>query len=145
VATGKAGPQGHRSRPPPGEHANDRSRFAAGSAGALDGQVEEVRGAGDARVVIADDALAQPGELGVRGGGAPEPFVRGGAQVRFDRSLVLLRQALDDAAETVRWVAGFDFPDAAIDVRLLALAEADRYAIESGVPTVMPAPEGVRA
>jgi len=51
-----------------------------------------------------------------------------------------LRQALDDAATTVRWVAGFEFPDAEIDAPLLALAEPDRYAIESGSPTVMPAP-----
>lgn len=51
-----------------------------------------------------------------------------------------LRRALDDAAETVRWVAGFDFPDATIDVPFLALTEPDRYAIESGLPTVLPAP-----
>jgi len=55
-----------------------------------------------------------------------------------------LRQARDDAAETVRWVAGFDFPEARIEAQFLALAEPDRYAIESGVPTVMPAPTGTR-
>ena len=32
-----------------------------------------------------------------------------------------LRRALDDAWETVRWVAGFDFPDAVCDADLLAL------------------------
>lgn len=54
-----------------------------------------------------------------------------------------LRQALDDAAETVRWVAGFDFPEARIGTQFLALAQPDRYAIESGVPTVMPAPSEI--
>lgn len=49
-----------------------------------------------------------------------------------------LRAALDDAWDTVRWVAGFDFPDAECEADLLALAEADTYAIESGVPTVLP-------
>ncbi|MDX3236920.1 nickel-dependent hydrogenase large subunit [Streptomyces sp. ME03-5709C] len=48
-----------------------------------------------------------------------------------------LRVALDDAWDTVRWVAGFDFPDAACDADLFALAEPHTYAIESGVPTVM--------
>ncbi|MFJ5032494.1 Ni/Fe hydrogenase subunit alpha [Streptomyces sp. NPDC088560] len=51
-----------------------------------------------------------------------------------------LRRARDDAAETVRWVAGFDFPDAGCDNDLFALAEPGTYAIESGTPTVMPAP-----
>ncbi|MFB0627289.1 Ni/Fe hydrogenase subunit alpha [Streptomyces sp. AB3(2024)] len=49
-----------------------------------------------------------------------------------------LRTALDDAWDTVRWVAGFEFPDAACDADLLALAETGTYAIESGVPTVLP-------
>lgn len=49
-----------------------------------------------------------------------------------------LRTALDDAWDTVRWVAGFDFPDAECTADLLALAEPGTYAIESGVPTVLP-------
>ncbi|MET9131439.1 Ni/Fe hydrogenase subunit alpha [Streptomyces antibioticus] len=49
-----------------------------------------------------------------------------------------LRAALDDAWDTVRWVAGFDFPDAECNADLLALAEVGTYAIESGVPTVLP-------
>jgi len=48
-----------------------------------------------------------------------------------------LRQALDDAWDTVRWVAGFDFPDARTDADLLALAAPGTYAIESGTPTVL--------
>lgn len=55
-----------------------------------------------------------------------------------------LRRALEDAAETVRWVAGFDFPEAQINTQFLALAEPDRYAIESGVPTVLPGPSAAR-
>ncbi|MFJ3793992.1 Ni/Fe hydrogenase subunit alpha [Kitasatospora sp. NPDC090091] len=52
-----------------------------------------------------------------------------------------LRRARDDAQQTVRWVAGFDFPDAGCDHDLLALAVPGSYAIESGTPTVMPAPQ----
>ncbi|MEU8585860.1 nickel-dependent hydrogenase large subunit [Streptomyces sp. NPDC048664] len=50
-----------------------------------------------------------------------------------------LRHALDDAWDTVRWVAGFDFPEAECDADLFALTEPGTYAIESGVPTVLPA------
>ncbi|WP_320784593.1 Ni/Fe hydrogenase subunit alpha [Streptomyces sp. CRN 30] len=48
-----------------------------------------------------------------------------------------LRVALDDAWETVRWVAGFEFPDARTEADLLALARPDTYAIESGTPAVL--------
>ncbi|WJV44722.1 Ni/Fe hydrogenase subunit alpha [Streptomyces flavofungini] len=48
-----------------------------------------------------------------------------------------LRRALDDAWDTVRWVAGFDFPDATVDADFLALAAPGTYAIESGTPTVL--------
>ncbi|MFD8325549.1 Ni/Fe hydrogenase subunit alpha [Streptomyces lydicus] len=51
-----------------------------------------------------------------------------------------LRRARDDAEATVRWVAGFDFPDAGLDNELLALAEPGTYAIDSGTPTAMAAP-----
>jgi coenzyme F420-reducing hydrogenase alpha subunit len=51
-----------------------------------------------------------------------------------------LRQAMEDADRTVRWVSGFDFPEAGCDHDLLALADSGTYAIESGVPTVMDAP-----
>ncbi len=43
-----------------------------------------------------------------------------------------LRRALDDALATCEWVAGFEFPDRELDCDLLAAAEPDRYAIESG-------------
>ncbi len=48
-----------------------------------------------------------------------------------------LRRALDDAWDTVRWVAGFEFPDARVEADLLALAAPDTYAIEGGTPTVL--------
>ncbi|MFF4287635.1 Ni/Fe hydrogenase subunit alpha [Streptomyces sp. NPDC001633] len=51
-----------------------------------------------------------------------------------------LRRAQEHAEATVRWVAGFDFPDAALDNELLALAEPGTYAIDSGTPTAMAAP-----
>ncbi|MFF9119976.1 Ni/Fe hydrogenase subunit alpha [Streptomyces massasporeus] len=48
-----------------------------------------------------------------------------------------LRRAADDAWDTVRWVAGFDLPDATLDADFLALASPSTYAIEDGVPTVL--------
>jgi sulfhydrogenase subunit alpha len=43
-----------------------------------------------------------------------------------------LRGALDLAVDTVRWVAGFDFPDFGCDHEMLALREPGRYPIERG-------------
>jgi coenzyme F420-reducing hydrogenase alpha subunit len=43
-----------------------------------------------------------------------------------------LRVALDQALDTVRWVAGFEFPDFHHDHELLALVTPGRYAIEGG-------------
>ncbi|MGY0488979.1 Ni/Fe hydrogenase subunit alpha [Streptomyces sp. WG-D5] len=48
-----------------------------------------------------------------------------------------LRRALDDAWATARWVSGFDFPDATSRYDFLALSEPDRYAIDTGTPTVL--------
>ena len=56
-----------------------------------------------------------------------------------------LRRAREDAVETVRWVSGFDFPDARVDNDLLALAQPGTYAIESGAPTVSRSRAGVEA
>ncbi|MFE3638295.1 Ni/Fe hydrogenase subunit alpha [Streptomyces sp. NPDC059168] len=52
-----------------------------------------------------------------------------------------LRRAREDAVETVRWVAGFDFPDAVCDHDLLALRDPGRYAMDSGTPAVLAAGE----
>ncbi len=48
-----------------------------------------------------------------------------------------LQAALDDAWATVRWVAGFDFPDAHCDADFLALTTPGTYAIECGRPTAL--------
>lgn len=48
-----------------------------------------------------------------------------------------LRRALDEALETVRWVAGFEFPEARVEADLFALGSPDTYAIEGGTPTVL--------
>ncbi|MFR9787100.1 Ni/Fe hydrogenase subunit alpha [Streptomyces sp. MB22_4] len=50
-----------------------------------------------------------------------------------------LRQARDDALETVRWVAAFEFPDAVCDHDLFALRDPGRYAVDSGTPAVLAA------
>jgi sulfhydrogenase subunit alpha len=42
-----------------------------------------------------------------------------------------LRRALDDALDTVQWVAGFECPDVELDHDLLAARMPDRYAIET--------------
>jgi sulfhydrogenase subunit alpha len=44
-----------------------------------------------------------------------------------------LRAAMDDALETVRWVAGFDFPELTVDHEMLALRQPGRYPIERGI------------
>ncbi len=51
---------------------------------------------------------------------------------RMDALAEVLRKALDGALETVRWVAGLDFPDLELDHELLAVRHPDRYAIEAG-------------
>ncbi|MET9903658.1 nickel-dependent hydrogenase large subunit [Streptomyces sp. NPDC006446] len=50
-----------------------------------------------------------------------------------------LWRAREDALETVRWVAAFDFPAAVCDHDLLALRDPGHYAIDSGTPAVMAA------
>jgi coenzyme F420-reducing hydrogenase alpha subunit len=53
-----------------------------------------------------------------------------------------LKRAMDDAWATVRWVSGFDFPDAVCDEDFFALSEPGRYAIAAGTPTVLPGDGG---
>ncbi|MFI6875545.1 Ni/Fe hydrogenase subunit alpha [Streptomyces sp. NPDC050400] len=71
--------------------------------------------------------------VNVRVGG----FHRAPARAELRPLAERLRRALDDAWATVRWVSGFDFPDADCDHDFLALSEAGRYAIETGTPTVL--------
>ncbi|WRZ88893.1 nickel-dependent hydrogenase large subunit [Streptomyces sp. NBC_01007] len=64
-------------------------------------------------------------------------FYRTPAPAEFRPLAERLRQAREDALETVRWVAAFDFPDAVCDHHLLALRDTGRYAIDSGTPVVL--------
>jgi coenzyme F420-reducing hydrogenase alpha subunit len=43
-----------------------------------------------------------------------------------------LERAREAAVETVRWTAGFEFPERAVDCGLVALSEPETYAIEDG-------------
>jgi coenzyme F420-reducing hydrogenase alpha subunit len=43
-----------------------------------------------------------------------------------------LEHALDASLETVRWTAGFEFPERAVECELVALSMPDAYAIEGG-------------
>ena len=65
--------------------------------------------------------------VNVRVGG----FYRAPARSELAPLAETLRRALDDAVATVRWAAGFDFPDFHCDQEFLALT-ADRYPIERG-------------
>src|SRR4029077_4224885 len=67
--------------------------------------------------------------VNVRRGG----FSRAPARTELTALTEPLRRALDHALETVRWVAGFEFPDHAIDADLLALTRPGSYAIEEGM------------
>jgi coenzyme F420-reducing hydrogenase alpha subunit len=68
--------------------------------------------------------------VNVRVGG----FYRAPTRAELAALVAPLRQALDEALDTVGWVAGFEFPEFSHDHELLALVEPGRYAIESGVP-----------
>ena len=59
-------------------------------------------------------------------------FYRAPARAELTALTEPLKQALDGALETVRWVAGFDFPDHVCDADLLALTRPGTYAIEQG-------------
>ncbi|HEV7206936.1 MAG TPA: Ni/Fe hydrogenase subunit alpha [Jatrophihabitans sp.] len=57
-------------------------------------------------------------------------FHRAPTAAELARLAEQLRPALDAALETVRWVAGFDFPDLELDHELLAAYDPAGYAIE---------------
>ncbi|RVW08733.1 Ni/Fe hydrogenase subunit alpha [Prescottella agglutinans] len=67
--------------------------------------------------------------INVRVGG----FYRAPTRAELAPLAETLRRALDDALDTVRWVAGFDFPDVRLDPVLMALHDDAGYAIEDGV------------
>jgi sulfhydrogenase subunit alpha len=66
--------------------------------------------------------------VNVRVGG----FYRAPARAELAALTDPLRRALDGALDTVRWVAGFDFPDHTGETDMLALSRPGTYAIERG-------------
>jgi sulfhydrogenase subunit alpha len=85
-----------------------------------------LRRAGNAIMEVLGGRAVHP--VNVRVGGfysAPEETTLAGLRAQ-------LEAALEPALETVSWVAGFDFPDLAVEHELLALTEPGRYAIERG-------------
>jgi coenzyme F420-reducing hydrogenase alpha subunit len=66
--------------------------------------------------------------VNVRVGG----FYRAPAQRELRTLVEPLERARESALETVRWTAGFDFPERAVDAELVALAQPGEYAIERG-------------
>jgi len=66
--------------------------------------------------------------VNVRVGG----FYRAPARAEVAALTDPLRRALDGALDTVRWVAGFDFPDHTGQTDMLALSRPGTYAIERG-------------
>jgi coenzyme F420-reducing hydrogenase alpha subunit len=66
--------------------------------------------------------------INVRLGG----FYRAPTRPELDALGRKLRVALDQALDTVQWVAGFEFPDFHHDHEMLALVTPGRYAIEGG-------------
>ncbi|HEV2282053.1 MAG TPA: Ni/Fe hydrogenase subunit alpha [bacterium] len=66
--------------------------------------------------------------INVRVGG----FYRAPSRAELDGMVDRLRQARDDAVETVRWVAGFDFPDFEQPYEFVALRRSGEYPIDDG-------------
>ena len=66
--------------------------------------------------------------INVRVGG----FYRAPARNELRSLVEPLERAREAAVETVRWTAGFDFPERTVDCELVALSVPDEYAIERG-------------
>jgi coenzyme F420-reducing hydrogenase alpha subunit len=66
--------------------------------------------------------------INVRVGG----FYRAPTRRELRRMVDPLERAREAALETVRWTAGFDFPERAVECALVALAAPETYAIERG-------------
>jgi sulfhydrogenase subunit alpha len=104
-----------------------------------EGAVELARDAPDA--VERGLALKRTGNevMALVGGREVHPInVRVGGFYRAPRPRELrvlidpLERALEAALETVRWTAGFDFPERAVECEFVALSELGAYAIEDG-------------
>ncbi|GAA4612047.1 Ni/Fe hydrogenase subunit alpha [Actinoallomurus liliacearum] len=83
--------------------------------------------AGNAIIELLGGRAIHP--INVRIGG----FHRVPVPAELSRLVPQLRRALQDALDTVRWVAGFAFPDLSIDHEFLALTGED-YPLERGTP-----------
>jgi sulfhydrogenase subunit alpha len=59
-------------------------------------------------------------------------FHRAPTKAEFAPLAEQLKRALDAALETVRWVAGFPFPDVELPYEMLAVHDPQRYAIDHG-------------
>jgi coenzyme F420-reducing hydrogenase alpha subunit len=66
--------------------------------------------------------------INVRVGG----FYRAPSRTELEKMRDALERAREAAVETVRWTAGFDFPDHTATCELVALYHPDEYAIERG-------------
>jgi coenzyme F420-reducing hydrogenase alpha subunit len=66
--------------------------------------------------------------INVRVGG----FYRAPTRAELRRLVEPLERAREAALETVRWTAGFEFPDRTVECELVALSHRDDYAIERG-------------
>jgi coenzyme F420-reducing hydrogenase alpha subunit len=66
--------------------------------------------------------------INVRVGG----FYRAPARRELRTLVAPLERAREAALETVRWTAGFEFPERAVECELVALAQPGEYAIERG-------------
>jgi coenzyme F420-reducing hydrogenase alpha subunit len=101
---------------------------------ARDHRVEAERGlrlkkAGNAILELVGGRAIHP--INVRVGGFYRPPARPDLRALAEK---VLRPALDDAVATVRWVAGFAFPDFTISHTLLALTDAGQYPLDRGQP-----------
>ncbi|MBO3752754.1 nickel-dependent hydrogenase large subunit [Streptosporangiaceae bacterium NEAU-GS5] len=112
-------------------HAPDFLGYPSGVAMAADHRDLVERGlalkkAGNELVAAVGGRAIHP--INVRVGG----FYRAPSKRELTPVAERLRRARDAAVATVRWVAGFDFPDIEHDYRFLALTHPGEYAILSG-------------
>ena len=112
-------------------HAPDFLGYASGIEMATDRRDLVERGlalkkAGNAIMEVVGGRAIHP--VNVRIGG----FYRAPARADLAALTEPLKRALDVALETVRWVAGFEFPDHACAADMLAMSRPGTYAIEQG-------------
>jgi sulfhydrogenase subunit alpha len=85
-----------------------------------------IKKAGNALMTLIGGREIHP--INVRVGG----FYRAPTKRELRGHVDALERAREAALETVRWTAGFDFPERRVECELVALVEPDSYAIEDG-------------